>query len=93
MLRKCEYRLPCDRCDKFDSFCDLTYDQLKISEKLSVFIVIRTTKNNEVKQDIISSVHLSRNAAEYKKELCESKAKQFNFAEAYRVEEWVALDD
>lgn len=28
MIEVCKYRLPCGRCDKFDTHCDLTYESI-----------------------------------------------------------------
>ena len=32
-MKTCKYRLPCGRCDKFNTFCDLTFQDIVSIEK------------------------------------------------------------
>lgn len=90
-MKDCKYRLPCGRCDKFDSFCDMGDIEI-IGTHTDVFVVIRTIDNSGLKKDIVTSVHLNENAALYKKQLEESNAKKLGLDITFRIDHWRAFD-
>lgn len=91
MKKECKYRMPCGRCDKFDSFCDMNIGTIT-GTHTDVFVVMRTVDNSGLKQNDVVSVHMTENAALYRKLVEEERAKSNGFDMVFRIDHWRALD-